>query len=429
MKNKEIKVTKTQLHIIKVVTFGGLLEWYDIYSFIYLAPMLGKLFFNSDSSLRNLFNAFLLFGIGFIARPFGAILMGKIGDSIGRKTAFIYSIVIMTVPTFLMGFLPTYQQIGILAPILFYLLRVIQSIPASGEIPGTICYLYENSDSYNINFMSSWTFVGNQLGAIIALLETLILDKGFSERFMLDWGWRICFWAGGLVGLVGIYLRQTLLETPIFKNLQEHHTVDHQIVKHVFINHKKIVFLGTAFGLILGVSFFLYATYIPSFIQDTLDLRSSYLILAMISLILFMTILIPIFGYLADKISSKSVLYFSFIFLICLLPFLYIYANYNNIMMLAIIGIVLAIPIAGLSATYPYWIAHIYRSKFRYTSVGIAFNIANLVGSLAPAIALFMMEKSKKNGEFSLFVFLCAIVSILAFFSFQRKKPKKFKVS
>ncbi|MCH9632635.1 MAG: Fosfomycin resistance protein AbaF [Chlamydiae bacterium] len=424
MKNQEIKLTKVQSHIIKVVTYGGILEWYDIYSFIYLAPLLGKLFFQPGSPIKNLLNAFLLFGTGFLSRPFGAILMGRIGDLIGRKSAFIYSIVIMTIPTFFMGCLPTYQSIGIWAPILFYLLRLIQSIPASGEIPGTICFLYENSHKSNVNFVTSWTFVGNQLGAIVALSEAFIQESFLSEKFMLTWGWRITFWSGGILGLVGIYLRKTLTETPIFKDLQSHHKTDKETVKQVIANHKKTLLLGTLFGLSLGVVFFLFATYIPSFIEETVDLRSGHFILVMIGLILFMTVLIPIFGYIADKRSNKSILYFSFIFLICLIPFLYKSANNNNITMLAIIGILLAVPIAGLSATYPYWVAYIYQPKYRYTALGLAFNFASLIGSLSPAIAIFMLEKSRKNGEFSLFVLVCAVISIFAFLLFKKRKER-----
>lgn len=210
-------LSKQQFKVISIITFGGILEWYEIYSFVYLAPILGKLFFNYHSGLMNLLSSFLLFGTGFISRPFGAILFGRIGDLIGRKTAFLYSIIIMTIPTFFMGCLPTYAVIGVAAPILFYFLRFIQSIPASGEIPGTICFLYENADEENIKFITSWTNVGNQIGATLGLLEILLIDSFLSEETLLTWGWRISFWSGGLLGLFGIYLRKKLLETPIFK--------------------------------------------------------------------------------------------------------------------------------------------------------------------------------------------------------------------
>lgn len=151
-----ITLRKRQWHIILAVTFGNVLEWYGVYSYVYLTPVLAKLFFKLSSPESNLFMAFIIFGIGFLTRPIGGILFGRWGDLLGRKSAFVWSILIMTIPTFLMGWVPTHAEWGIWAPFCLILLRLIQSLPESGESPGTFCFLYENADPKNKAFMTSW---------------------------------------------------------------------------------------------------------------------------------------------------------------------------------------------------------------------------------------------------------------------------------
>lgn len=416
------KLETEQRHIIKVVTFGGVLEWFDIYSFAYLAPILSKLFFNFNHSANNLLGALTLFGVGFISRPFGAILFGRIGDLIGRRAAYTSSITLMTIPTFLMGCLPTYSSLGIWAPVLFYLLRFVQSIPASGEIPGTICFLYENASKNNAKYMSSWTFVGNQIGAILGLIVTVMSDWLLSD-FMMTWGWRLSFWIGGLLGLFAIYMRHTLLETPTFKNLKSHHHIDKETIKEVINNHKGLILWGVGFGAILAVTFYIFATYIPVYLGTFVRLNSFRLSWIMVFLLISMTIFMPIIGKIADKVSSKNILIYSSAFVLLLLVPLCLFLNSKNFIGLIIVGILFLIPIACISAIYPYWVAHIFHSKVRYTGTGLAFNLAgSFIGGLSPALALFLMEYYKNPGAFCWYVLLCSIASIISYLKIREKK-------
>ncbi|MES2273103.1 MAG: MFS transporter, partial [Chlamydiota bacterium] len=216
---------KEQLHVVLAVTFGNILEWFEIYLYIYWAPVLAEIFFSLGSSVSNLFSVFVIFGAGFLARPLGAILFGRYGDQMGRKKSFTLSIIFMTIPTALIGILPTYEQIGIYAPILLCIMRLAQSIPAAGEAPGAFCYLYENADEENKKFMTSWGAFGNQIGAILAVIECFLMEQFMSHQFLVSWGWRISFLTGGLIGLLGIYLRHKLHETILFSKLQVNHKV------------------------------------------------------------------------------------------------------------------------------------------------------------------------------------------------------------
>lgn len=424
--SRDRKLSREQRHIIKVITIGGALEWYEIYSFVYLAPILGKLFFKQDSTMMSLVSVFLLFGIGFVGRPFGAIIFGRIGDLVGRRKAFIYSIFIMTIPTFLMGCLPTYQNIGIFAPILFYFLRFIQSIPVAGETPGAICFLYENAKNTNIRFMSSWSNFGNQIGTILALIETILLDVYLSDEMMLKIGWRILFWSGGLLGVFAIYLRSTLMETPIFKDLEVHHKVDKESISEMLRNHKSTLILGTAFGSINAVLYYVYAVFFPEFAVSAFKLGSLSVSIAMVCLVTASTILIPIFGKIADLYSSRNVFLYNAYFSVFLLPFLYYAVTSKIHLLLLIVAVLYIIPLSGITAIYPYWIAHIFKPKVRYTSIGVAFNLADaIVGGFSPLIALLLYSLTGDIGSFCWYVLLVSIISIIAIYKLKEPTIKK----
>jgi len=243
-------LTKQQTHVISVVTFGNILEWFDVYSFAYLAPILAKKFFPTNSPTTGLFLSFLVFGMGFITRPIGGVLFGRIGDILGRRWAFILSIMLLVFPTFMIGIMPTYQTWGIYAPLSLFVLRLLQSIPTGGEIPGVICLLYENSEKYNRRFITSWSAVGNQIGALVAILECFVMNNYLSPEFNEDWGWRLTFITGSFIGLFGLYLRHTLNETPVFKKLIEMHKIDTETVFKLLSANKKKIAIGTAFGQI-----------------------------------------------------------------------------------------------------------------------------------------------------------------------------------
>ena len=420
------KLTVEQRHIIRVVTIGGALEWYEIYSFVYLAPVLSKLFFNQNSGQMSLVNVFLLFGIGFIGRPFGAIVFGRIGDLVGRKKAFIYSIFIMTIPTFLMGCLPTYESIGILAPMIFYLLRFFQSIPVAGETPGAICFLYENARSSNVRFMSSWSNFGNQIGTILALVETILLDLFLSEELMLKIGWRILFWSGGLLGLFAIYLRTTLMETPVFKNLESHHKVDKESISELLRNHKSKIVFGTAFGSINAVLFYVYAVFFPDFAAKAFQINDLSVSVGMLILMIISALLIPIFGKLSDVYNSRNIFLFNSYFSVFLVPFLYYSVTSKNNILLLLVAVLYLIPLSAITAVYPYWIAHIFKPKVRYTSVGVAFNLADaIVGGFSPAIALLLYNFTNDIGSFSWYVLMVCLISVFAILRLKEPAVKK----
>lgn len=406
------------MQVIIAVTIGNILEWYDIYLIVYLAPVLSKVFFNFKLDFNNLLSAFLVFGTGFIARPFGSIIYGRIGDLIGRKNAFISSIVWITLPTLFIGCLPTYSQIGIYAPILLFLLRFFQSIPAAGEVPGCFCFLYEYASSSNKRFMGSWGGYGNQIGAILAVLEIFIMDQFASQEFLNSWGWRISFWIGALIGLSGVYLRRTLTETPMFIELKKHHNLDRETIRKVIFHNKKKIMLGVGFGAINAATFYLIATYIPTYFSKALGLNFYQNTLVSVSILMLTTVPLPLFGILGDKINNKLIFIICTIFIILLLFPLYYFINSNIFSGIIIIGFLSIIPITCITALIPYLLANQFSTSMRFLGVGLTFNIADgIIGGFTPAISLFLINFMHNQAAFIWYILICSLISLFSYFT------------
>lgn len=409
-----------QKRVILTVTSGNILAWYDIYSYAYFAPILARVFLNS-SSTTDLMGAFVFFGLGFIAKLVGAVAFGRIGDLLGRKNAFIKSIIVMTIPTFLMGCLPTYAAGGILAPILLLFLRIMQSIPEAGESPGTFCFLYENEGLKHAKFITSFGGVGNQIGAILGLTTSFLLDQQMSDEFLFSWGWRISFWFGGLIGLMGFYLRKKLQETPLFIELKER-----KLDKNSFVNainkHRRGIVLGTAFGVINGSTFYLIATYLPEYFEKILGLSSIENAEVSFSILILTTILLPFFGMLGDRLKVRSMMLYSSIAIILLLYPIYYYTNTENLTALLISCFLFIIPVTCITALIPWLLASIFPTRIRFTGVSLAFNLADgLAGGFTPAIALFLSKLTGDQGSFCLYILICSIISFISYFKIKEK--------
>lgn len=414
-----LPLTKDQKHVIKVVTFGNLLEWFDIYSYAYMSTLLAEIFFSPSSPTSNLINVFLIFGSAFLMRPFGAILFGRIGDLVGRRQAFLLSIIVIIFPTFAMGCLPTYSQVGSYAPWLLVALRLVQAIPAAGEVPGTMCYLYEYSDQYinqkNRRFMTSWSGVGNQIGAMVALLETLIMDGLTSHEFMMTWGWRISFWSAGIIGLLSIYLRKTLHETPTFESAKRHHRLDKETIIQVIRNKRKQIILTTAFGAISASTFYLVATYIPAYLGPALGLSFSQNIIIMLGFLTISTVMLPLVGRLGDKVDNMKLLVSSIILIIILLYPLYVSVENNNVLGVLIVGFVYIIPTSCITGLLGYVFARLFPLPVRFTGVGLSFNLADgIIGGFTPAISLVLLQWTGIQAAFCWYILGTAIVSLIA---------------
>lgn len=408
---------KTQSSIILAVTIGNILEWYEIYLYIFWSPFIAQLFFNPESKANNLLYAFLLFAVGFLARPLGGVFFGRLGDRIGRKKALILSITVMTIPTFLMGLLPTYAQIGVFSTLLLGILRILQSFPGGGELPGAFCYLYESSNSNNRRFMTSWGAVGNQIGIILSIGECFLLEKLLTHEELITWGWRISFLTGGLFGLFGFWLRSRLHETPLFVDMEKHKKFTKESVLDVIYRHKCGIALGIMFCTIDATGFYVLSALFPVYFERILGTSYSENLITTVLLLISTTIPLPFFGMLGDKLNNKMLMVTSAIGIIVLIYPLYYTILHSLFILASILGIAFILCFTCITALIPYLLSSLFPTPIRFTCVGLSFNIVDsIIGGFTPALAIFLLSYTKNEYSFYWILFVSAVISLYSYF-------------
>ncbi|GGE55888.1 MFS transporter [Pedobacter psychrotolerans] len=301
-------------NIFKVIgasSLGTLIEWYDFYIFGSLAVIIGHQLFPEDAGASALINTLAIFAAGFIVRPFGALVFGRLGDLIGRKYTFLLTLVLMGGSTFLIGLIPSYQSIGYAAPILVLILRLIQGLALGGEYGGAATYVAEHAPKNKRGFFTSWIQTTATLGLFLSLGVIVITKNVLGADAFADWGWRIPFLLSILLVVVSIYIRMKMHESPMFSKLKAEGNVSKNPLKESFNNKAnfKMVLLAL-FGATMGQGVIWYTGqfYAQSFLENTckLDFNDSrYILLWGIA---FATPFFVIFGAWSDRIGRKWIM-------------------------------------------------------------------------------------------------------------------------
>lgn len=415
---------KERRTIILAVSIGNMLEWYEIYLYVYWAPIISKLFFHPNSALKGMIYTYLIFGLGFLARPLGGIFFGRLGDRVGRKKAMIASLIMMIFPTFITGLLPTYQTIGHFAPCILALMRILQAFPAGGELPGAMCYLYESARSDKRKYMSSWSAMGFQVGILLSTLECFLLERYLPSEDLLLWGWRFSFLFGGLIGVSGLFLRYKLHETPLYKEMHTHEKIVKESLLEVFTKHKKELIQGGLFFVLNSASFYLITVNFPMYFAQMLGINSKLYLVITTLILLVITVPLPLFGKLAQKYNYKNLLiYVTLASLILLYP-LYLSMNSASPIFLSVVVFVFSVLFACLSAIIPYIICDVFPTYSRFTCVGVSFNFVDaLIGGFTPAIALLLFQATGNRGFICWFLLACGLISLYSFVMIKEKHP------
>ncbi len=411
---KTLSLTRPQRYVIYAVSLGNILEWYEIYLYVFWSPVIGHLFFSHSHETSNLISALSLFTLGFFIRPLGGLFFGRLGDRIGRKKAFILSILTMTIPTFLLGILPTYSQIGIFAPVCLALLRIMQTFPAGGELPGAFCYLYENADAGNRKFMSSFGAVGNQIGILLSASECFLLKALLPEEMFHQIGWRISFIVGGVIGLCGLFLRYQLHETKLFQEMVAHHPQFTQtpLLKVIRGNSGKIG-RGIFYGVIDTVAFYLLSILFPIYFSRIWGTDESQNLLITIFLLALTTIPLPFFGLLGEYVSIKKLMIGSCIGILVLLYPISQSMQQPTLLFTGSVATLFILCITCITALLPYALSNLFPTSVRYTCMGLSFNIADgIIGGLSPLIALLLVRHTGDPGSLGWILFVACLFSL-----------------
>lgn len=398
--------------IIAASSVGTMIEWYDFYIFGMLAKTISMEFFPADNPTAALLSTLAIFAAGFIVRPFGALVFGRLGDKVGRKYTFLLTLVLMGGSTFLIGCVPGYNSIGIFAPILVLLLRLIQGLALGGEYGGAATYVAEHAPAKKRGWYTSWIQTTATLGLFIALGVILLVKSNLSEAaFTAEWGgWRFPFWISLLLVGVSIYIRLNMSESPLFAELKSSGKTAVNPLKESFQNRAnfKMVLLAL-FGAVMGEGVVWYTGqfYAQSFLETKcrLDFEQSRTIL--LWAIAAATPFFVFFGWLSDRIGRKWILMTGMLLAVCTYRPIFgyfidhsialdptattillssdLYWKFVGLVFLLIFYVTMVYgPIAA-------FLVELFPTRIRYTSMSLPYHIGNGVfGGLVPFIGLLL---------------------------------------
>jgi MHS family proline/betaine transporter-like MFS transporter len=393
---------------------GNVLEWYDFGVYGYLVPTISQLFFPSGDPTVSLLSTFAVFGVGFVMRPVGSILFGIYGDRHGRRKALSAVIFVMALATFAMGLLPTYGQVGVLAPTLLVVVRLFQGLSAGGEWGGSTAYIVEFAPPGRRGFFGSWQLVGVGGGFLLGSLTAALLNTGLPQADRLAWGWRLPFLFGITVGIVGAYLRWRLTETPKYSEIEERNAVATSPLGETFKKYPRETLLGFGVTLHNTVAYYIALVYMTNYMSSVGKLTQSTALWIGTSCLALFVLLLPLMGWLSDRLGRRPLLIASCIgYAVLGYPF-FLMASAGDVglaITAQLLMVLLYVPYAG---TCPSFYAEIFPTRVRYTALSIGYNIAVAIfGGFAPFIATFLVRVTGNNHAPAFYVISAAIVTLV----------------
>lgn len=393
---------------------GNALEWYDFALYGYFATTIGALFFPKFSVFASLMATFGIFAAGFIMRPLGGLIFGHIGDKIGRKNALLWSIYLMAIPTTLIGLLPTYEQIGWLAPLLLTFIRLAQGLSMGGEFTGSMIFVVEHAEQHNRGIYGSWVVFSLLLGILAGSATATFTCYLLSEDQLLAWGWRIPFLLSAAGGLVGTAMRRMIKEPQQFAKAKELHKEHSTPLIELFRHHCKTILYVIMLELTLSVGFYLIVTFMNNFLTALLnfDIVTS-LLMTSISMVA-MGISIPISGWISDKVGRKPVLLSSALaFMLFAYPLFLALEGSPKIALFS--QIALSFLMGVFFAPIPATLVELFPMKVRYSGLAISHSLSMAVfGGSAPLIATWLIHVTNNNAAPALYLSVASFISALA---------------
>jgi MFS family permease len=380
--------------VIGASSIGTIIEWYDFYLYAVLAAFLAPLFFPSDNPTASLLAAFATFGAGFAVRPFGAVVFGHIGDLVGRKYAFLITVTIMGLGTTLIGLLPTYAQIGVLAPIILVLLRLLQGLALGGEYGGAAIYVAEHAPDNRRGFLTSWIQTTATVGLVLALVVILICRVTMGNEAFAAWGWRVPFLLSFFLVAIALFVRMRLQETPLFSRLKAAGNSSPSPVKDSLGNGRNWgLILLVLFGATAGQAVVWYQGQFQArvYIEGPLKVDPVTGDMIMIVALLLGTPFFLLFGALSDRIGRKPIILGG-----CLLAAITYFPIYllmgqvaDNAFLLGVLVFIQMIYVTMVYGPIAAFLVEFFPAKIRYTSMSLPYHLGNgWFGGWLPFIAV-----------------------------------------
>jgi MHS family proline/betaine transporter-like MFS transporter len=372
---------------------GNALEWYDFVLYVQFSTIISNLFFPSDNAFTSLLATFGVFAVGFVMRPVGGVVFGIIGDKFGRKSALVFSILMMAIPTALIGFLPTYDQVGIIAPIALTIIRLMQGLALGGGFSGCMTFIVEHSDAKQRGLIGSTSMFSLGAGVLLGIAVSLGFSKCLSEENFISWGWRLPFIISLGIGMIAFYIKNNVDESPIYLKAKEHGNLSKSPVREVLFNHWKELLIAVAMYLTTTVPFYSLTAFFSTFLQQHAGVcLHDALAINGISLIGFMLIM-PLSGWLSDRVGRKAVMITSAI-VIGLLAYPVFQLMLLGGFIYPLIGqIIFGLALGSYMGPVPAALVELFPTSIRFTGLALSYNFsAAIFGGTAPFVYLQLIK-------------------------------------
>jgi metabolite-proton symporter len=413
-----IPAAKAPSSVRKVIVaslIGTSLEWYDF--FIYgtaAALVFNQLFFPTFEPLVGTLLAFTTYAVGFIARPLGGLVFGHYGDRIGRKNVLVVTLLLMGIATFAIGLLPTYATIGVWAPILLVALRFLQGLGLGGEWGGAVLMTLESGGANRRGLNASWPQVGVPIGLLLANGILALMGALTDEPAFLSWGWRVPFLLSGLLVLVGLWIRMTIAESPLFREVEESHTKAGAPIMEVLRRYPKQVLLAIGARVGVDVAFYTFVLFITTYVATYLKLPRNYALNAVLIAAAVQVALIPFFGSLSDRFARRPVYLAGAIGAAVWVFVFFALFDTGQFWLIVLATVVALVFHAAMYGPQAAFISEMFPTKVRYTGASMGYQLAGIIGgALAPIISVALLDRFDTSIAVSVYALAMLLVTII----------------
>lgn len=387
---------------------GNIMEWYDFAVYGYFAPIIGAHFFPSEDPTASVIAAFGVFAAGFLMRPFGSMVFGHIGDKMGRRVALTLSVILMAVPTFLIGVLPDYAAIGVTGSVLLVVLRMLQGLSVGGEYTTSIVFLVENSPPERRAFVGCWSIWGAVAGILAGSAVGALINTILTPDQVAAWGWRVPFLLGIGIGVTGLYLRRANLGEEVLSADRPKSPVI-----EAFRTEWRAILQIAGFNVVNATAFYMCFVYVTTWLEETahvsaaraLDINSLNMVL--------MLVLIPLAALLADRIGRKPMLYAGMGGILLFAYPLFSLMHHDNGAMVFLGQSGFAVLVSVIFGTYPVMMVEMVAPRVRVSALSIGYNLClGVFGGTTPLIATYLIARTGDDLSPALYLMATAAVSL-----------------
>lgn len=365
-----------------------MMEWFDFGVYSYLASTIGKVFYPDSSPTVQLLAAFTTFAAAFLVRPLGGLVFGPLGDRLGRRNVLAATMIMMAMATFALGLIPSYATIGIWAPVLLFVVRLVQGFSTGGEYGGAMTFLAEYSPDKRRGFLGSWLEFGTLSGYVLGASLVTVITTVLPDPEVVGWAWRIPFLIAGPLGVVGLYLRMKLDETPAYERMSSEQQEKPGEFRGIVVNQWRAMLVCIALVLAFNVTNYMLTSYMPSYLKAVLGYSETHGLILVLVVMAAMMVAITFLGRLSDRVGRRPI-----VFAGCVLLIVFAFPSFLLVQLGSVTAVLGGVALQGLmllcfSSVMPSTLPALFPVEVRYGALSIAFNLSvALFGGTTPLIS------------------------------------------